>query len=190
MEEKMLNEKESLELISRMIQNTRNRMVESAGTPFLIWGYVTVAVSIIIWYLVAATGNDQWHFLWFVLPAIGAPATYLSLRKRKPQVKTYVDRVVSSVWTVFGCVAFAISILSFVRPLPILFLILLLMGMGTALTGAVTRFNALIIGGILGMLSSLLCLWMPGINQILVFAAVFVFMMIIPGHILNRVAMK
>lgn len=190
MEDKMLNEKESLELISRMIQNTRSRMVESAGTPFLIWGYATVAVSLIIWYLVTSTGNYQWHFLWFVLPAIGLPATYLSLRKREPQVKTYVDRVVSSVWTVFGCVAFAISVLSFVRPLPILFLILMLMGMGTALTGMVIRFRAVAVGGVLGMLSSLACLWIEGTDQILVFAAVFVFMMIIPGHILNRVASK
>lgn len=190
MEDKMLNEKESLELISRMIQNTRNRMVESAGTPFLIWGYATVAISLAVWYLVASTGNYQWHFLWFLLPAIGVPATYLSNRKREPHAKTYVDRVVSSVWVVFGCAAFAISALSFVRPLPILFLILLLMGMGTALTGVVIRFRAVVAGGWLGMLSSLACLWIEGADQILVFAAVFVFMMIVPGHILNRVASK
>lgn len=190
MEDKMLNEKESLELISRMIQNTRNRMVESAGTPFLIWGYVTLIISLVIWYLVTSTGHYQWHFLWFLLPAIGGPATYLSNRKRKPQAKTYVDRVVSSVWIVFGCVAFVFSLLAFVRPLPILFLILLLMGMATTLTGMVIRFRVVIVGGLLGVLSSLACLWLQGTDQILVFAAVFVFMMIIPGHILNRVALK
>lgn len=190
MEDKMLNEKESLELISRMIQNTRNRMVESAGTPFLIWGYVTVAVSLIIWYLVTEMGNDQWHFLWFLLPVIGAPATYLSNRKRKPQAKTYVDRVVASVWMVFGGVAFAVSVLSFFHTLPILFFILLLMGMGTAITGMVVRFPVLTVGGVVGMLSSFLCLWIGGIDRVWVFAAVFVVMMIIPGHILNRAASK
>ena len=42
MEERKLNEKESLELITRMIQNTKDRMAENSGTPFLLWGYVTV----------------------------------------------------------------------------------------------------------------------------------------------------
>lgn len=190
MEDKMLNEKESLELISRMIQNTRNRMVERAGTPFLIWGYATVAISLAVWYLITSTGNYQWYFLWFLLPVIGVPVTYLSNRKHRPQAKTYVDRVVSSVWVVFGCVAFVFSILAFFRPLPILFLILLLMGMATTLTGMVIRFRVVVVGGLLGMLSSLACLWLQGTDQILVFAAVFVFMMIVPGHVLNRVALK
>lgn len=34
MEERKLNEKESLELITRMIQNTKDRMAENSGTPF------------------------------------------------------------------------------------------------------------------------------------------------------------
>lgn len=38
MENKKLNEKESLELISQMIQNTRTRVEKDGGTPFLIWG--------------------------------------------------------------------------------------------------------------------------------------------------------
>lgn len=186
MEDKMLNEKESLELISQMIQNTRKRMVERAGTPFLIWGYVTVAIALVIWGLITATGQDEWLFLWLLLPVIGAPATYLVKRKYKPQAKTYVDRVVTSVWIVFGWVAVVVSVLSFWRMLPVLFLILLLMGMGTALTGMVIRFKALVAGGVLGILLSFGCLWMQGIDQILFFAAAFVFMMIVPGHILNR----
>lgn len=34
MENKKLNEKESLELISQMIQNTRTRVEKDGGTPF------------------------------------------------------------------------------------------------------------------------------------------------------------
>ena len=46
MENKKLNEKESLELISQMIQNTRTRVEKDGGTPFLIWGYGTVIISL------------------------------------------------------------------------------------------------------------------------------------------------
>ena len=38
MEERKLNEKESLELITRMIQNTKDRMAENSGTPFFAVG--------------------------------------------------------------------------------------------------------------------------------------------------------
>lgn len=38
MEERKLNEKESLELIAQMIQNTKNRLETNCGMPFLFWG--------------------------------------------------------------------------------------------------------------------------------------------------------
>mgnify|MGYP001534804673 FL=1 len=38
MEERKLDARESMELISRMIQNTRNRLENHAGRPFLVWG--------------------------------------------------------------------------------------------------------------------------------------------------------
>ena len=46
MEERKLNEKESLELIAQMIQNTKNRMETNCGMPFLLWGYTTVFTSL------------------------------------------------------------------------------------------------------------------------------------------------
>ena len=68
MENKKLNEKESLELISQMIQNTRTRVEKDGGTPFLIWGYGTVIISLLVWYMVASTGKYEWQYLWFLLP--------------------------------------------------------------------------------------------------------------------------
>ena len=42
MEDKKLNEKESLELITQMIQNTRRNLDTGSGNMFLVWGYVSV----------------------------------------------------------------------------------------------------------------------------------------------------
>ena len=39
MEERKLNEKESLELIAQMIQNTKNRLETNCGMPFLFGMY-------------------------------------------------------------------------------------------------------------------------------------------------------
>lgn len=63
MEERKLNEKESLELIAQMIQNTKNRLETNCGMPFLFWGYTTLFVSLLIWFLVVTTRNYYWQYL-------------------------------------------------------------------------------------------------------------------------------
>lgn len=189
MEERKLNEKESLELIARMIQNTKCKMAENAGTPFLWWGYATVVLSVLVWFLLKETGNGSWQALWFLLPALAFPATLWSRRKARKTVKTYIDRVVGYVWTVFGLGGFLVTCITmFVCNIPILFTVLLLMGMGTALTGLIVKMRLVTVGGALGALLSIGCFYVPGVDRILFFALAFVFMMVIPGHYLNRMA--
>ena len=54
MEERKLDARESMELISRMIQNTRNRLENHAGRPFLVWGYTTVGIALLnYWFNIA-----------------------------------------------------------------------------------------------------------------------------------------
>ena len=49
MEEKKFTEKESLELISQMIQATRKNLVKGQGNYFIIYGYTAAILSIIIY---------------------------------------------------------------------------------------------------------------------------------------------
>lgn len=192
MEEKALNEKESLELISQMIRNTQNRIEVGAGRPFLVWGYVTVFISLAVWYMVFTTHNPVWYKLWFALPLLGVLLTFLLCRNPVPGVKTYIDRVINYVWCVCGIAGFFISFVSmFIAHFPVLFIVVLLMGIGTTLTGLIIRFKPLAIAGIVGiLLQTVMCIFVAGINQILVFASIFVIMMIIPGHILNYYCKK
>ena len=174
MEDKELNEQESLKLITQMIQNTKFKMVKNAGTPFLVWGYMTVVTSLLVWYLLKETGNYNWQFLWFLMPAVSYPVTIYSQRKKQRMAKTYIDRIVGYVWVVFGLCG-----------LLILFVILLMMGMGTTLTGLIINMRLVTVSGVLGIFASLGCLYIDKFDQILLFALAFVFMMVIPGHYLN-----
>lgn len=127
----------------------------------------------------------------FLLPIIAGTGTYLSTRNQQPGIKTHLDKVINYIWLVFGITGFLISMLAmFFWQLPILFMVLLLMGMGTTLTGLVIGYKTVTICGTLGALSSIGCLFYPGLNQILIFAPVFIFMMVIPGHVLNHAARK
>ncbi len=185
MEERQLNEKESLELIARMIQNTQRKLEKSNGMPFLVWGYTTIVVSLLIWYFLSTTGDYRIHYLWFLIPVIAGPMMFVLIRKYEKGVKTYIDRVVGYVWIVIGVTGFMISITAmFFWNLPILFIVILLMGSGTAITGLVIRFTPIAVAGFVGIVLSLACLFTQGTDQILVFAGLFLVMMVIPGHIL------
>ena len=191
MENKQLSEKESLQLIAQMIQQSQYRLAKNAGTPFLIWGYMTAILSLVIWMLIRETANPQWNFLWLLLPAVCYPLmTYLNQRNER-MVKTYIDRIIGQVWTVFGIAGILISgVAMFLWHIPILFIILLLMGMGTALSGMIIKVRVLIICGALGALLSVGCLMIGGADQLIFFATAFLIMMVIPGHALNRMAAK
>lgn len=193
MEDKILTEKESLELISRMIQNTKMKMAKNSGVPFLIWGYVTIATSFIVWYMLTATDNYRWNYLWFLIPLIGGVLFlfYMKNKQKEVHARTFVDRTITNIWLVLGISAFVISLFSmFVYSIPILFLMILLMGIGTTLTGLTIGFKFLMICGLIGIIMSFSCLFIKNTDQILIFAAVFLIMMVVPGHVLNYVAAK
>ncbi|WP_436416744.1 hypothetical protein [Petrimonas sp.] len=187
MEERKLSEKESLELIAQMIRNTQQRMEKNSGVPFLIWGYTTVIVSLAVWYLLTSTGNYLWNWLWFTIPVVGFSLMLLTLKKQDTHPKTYIDRVINYVWIVIGISALFPSVAtSFMHDFPILFLVVLLISIGTAITGLIVKFLPLIISGFTGMCLSIVCLILKNTPEsILVFAALFLIVQVIPGHILN-----
>jgi hypothetical protein len=185
MEERQLTEKESLDLITKMIQSTREKVVRNAGTPLLVWGYSTVIISVAVWYMVSTTGNYLWNLLWFLMGISGLCYGYSLRRQKQVKTHTYIDRVLSTVWWVLGITTMVMSVVTFLAKVPILFVVLLLIGVGITISGFLIRCVAMIIGGILGTLSSLLFLWVTGVDMYLAFAVAFVLLCVIPGHILN-----
>lgn len=187
MEDKRISEKESLELIARMIRETQENTARYAAYPLLIWGYATVIMTLSIWALYMQTGMWQVHYLWFALPVAAGPLTFYFVRKdRKPKTRNYIDRITSQIWLVFGIVGWALSCLSFTHRIDILFIISLLMGMATTLSGLVSKYKPLSISGIIGTMLAFSLLFIQGMIQLPMFAAIFVVMMIVPGHIMNK----
>ncbi len=203
MEERKITEHESLEIINSMIRDTRTQLTREAGVPFLIWGYTTVAVS--LWEYAMHRLDLYWGWGWFALPVIGYLLTWLLSRRNngREYVKSYIDRAITAVWVVFGfSVLFAFGA-AFVYNISMFFMMTLLIGMGTAITGAIIRSKAVTTGGALSMLSSTIfavrhmlledcpeAIFTYQINDMLIFAAIFFLLMCIPGHILIHEARK
>ena len=203
MEEKKFTEKESLELISHMIQATRKNLVKDQGNYFIIYGYTAAILSVIIYTLLRMIPTPWWWAGWFLmfLPVI---ILLLKGKRNSPTVVTYTDSMVNKVWQVVGTlfsltvlVMLALSLLvgkcDFMLMLP---LCLLYASIGTAITGLVIREKCLSYTPFAGFVFAIYMLMNYMINNSidirwnLYFGLSFVIMMIIPGHVLNNKSEK
>ena len=53
--------------------------------PLLIWGYMTLLLSLVMWYVIER--YDYWtiQFIWFLLPVVCYPATRYFSRKDRSE---------------------------------------------------------------------------------------------------------
>ena len=203
MEEKKFTEKESLELISHMIQATRKNLVKDQGNYFIIYGYTAAILSVIIYTLLRMIPTPWSWAGWFLmfLPVI---ILLLKGKRNSPTVVTYTDSMVNKVWQVVGtlfsltvlvmlALSFIVGRCDFMLMLP---LCLLYASIGTAITGLVIREKCLSYTPFAGFVFAIYMLMNYTINNSidirwnLYFGLSFVIMMIIPGHVLNNKSEK
>lgn len=206
MEDRKLTEKESLEIITSMIARTKDRYIGN-GNIMLMWGYLCVSVSALVWIMLAVTHNPVWNWLWFLIWLIGGTLTPIMARREESDrgVKNYSDRVTSQMWSVVGFSAIAMTAICLglmlfggVDAWPTWFAFaLIIVPFAEIAQGIVFRESSMTAGGAVGMLIGIftLCCLVGGVTLYAVwfmplFMAAFVCMMVIPGHILNRKAKK
>lgn len=202
MEEKSLTEKESLEVITSMIARTKARYIGS-GNILLMWGYLVVFVSILVWIMLATTRQNVWNWLWFAIPVIGMPTTSIMARREKRAygAVTYSDKITSRLWTIFGvseiiltlmCLGFAV-----IGEVNCWFAMLvysqLVAPSAEIAQGLIVKEKSLIWGGVTGIVIGMItvCCVVGGIplsaNWFMpLFILAWVVMMIVPGHIINH----
>lgn len=192
MEDKSLTEKESLELIARMIKETQRNVARFAAYPLLIWGYLTIAIALVVWLSITVWNCVNSQYLWWLLPVVAGPLTVYYNRRDSNCVVTYMDRITGRIWLVFGIVGFLLSVFSFIsfevfqQAVDIYFMIPLLMAMGVILSGYVAKYRPMVLCGWVGMSLSFSLLFVGGVDRLLVFAALFAVIMVVPGHLLNQ----
>ena len=198
MEDKKLNEQESLSLIAQMIQNSKKGLVVGSGNSFLFWGYLTLTVSIAIFVLLYFTGSQSWFWLGSVIPAIGCLYIWWMSRRDGKRTMSYVDKVISNVWQIVGgtCAIIALLALNYGNNIAILPLLLLVLSVGAGITGSVIQeksfYNCAAFGIAisLGMLFNINTIVEGPLPQVFAFALAIVVVMIIPGHIVNHKAKR
>lgn len=198
MEDKKLNEKESLELITQMIQNTRRNLDAGSGNMFLLWGYVGALVTIVILAGVYWTKNPAWMQGFWAIPVLGYPVSMLLERKRQKRAKAYSDTVLVEIWSMLGCLCMGLVIATtftmhyeFILPL-----CALIISLGSIITGIIVRYKTFCLFSVVGLTIGLYMVIAAMVNDaptylsLVCFAVVLVFAMIIPGYMLNSEAKK
>ncbi|WP_075556210.1 hypothetical protein [Parabacteroides timonensis] len=204
MEERTLNEKESLALITQMINSSKKNMEIGQGNIMLIYGYFTTVLSIVLFVLISLTHNFIWSWGWMLMFVIWPIMSYRQ-RQRPPKVVTYTDKVISQVWQVMGWM-FIVTFLtigiiefSFARYIDFILMLplsLIYCGIGVSITGIIIQERWMTYTPLIAFIIAIYMLTMLIIGEkattlwYLYFGLSFVFMMIIPGHIVNNKAQK
>lgn len=196
METNNLSPEASLQVIETMLRKTSQRISNLGASQFLIWGYTTILVSILVFFLEPAMQGNV-HYLWMLIPVIGGILSWLTGKKeaQAPYSRSQVDRLMQVVWTVIGV---NVLISSFLFGVLSLLVVALMIGSATAITGFALRIRPLQVCSVLGL--GMLYLYFILVQYIglqiehryiyLVFAGIFFIINCIPGHYLYAAARK
>lgn len=82
--------KESLDIISKMMNDTRRNVMLGSRIPLLVWGWTSFAVSFSLYIGLRLSGNFNWNYAWFLILAIGWPLVII-LKPKQTGVSTGIS---------------------------------------------------------------------------------------------------
>lgn len=203
MEAGKLTPQESMELITSMIQSTKQRMALPDLRISLMWAVLSIVTAAAVWALIATTHNPWFSFVWFAIPAIGLPANMLLTEKTKCgcRTKSYLDKVRDSLWRSVGYIAIGLTIACFVAQqcgfpqawLAMLFYAFIIVGSGASVTGLLLRENSYVFGGLCSIFSGFAVIICTLCQVPLLYSWViplyilcFLLMFVVPAFIISR----
>lgn len=207
MKEQNLTSNESLDLITQMIARTRQRLERGSGNQLLFWGYLVVAVTILVNVAGYFLRSPKTGWIYFLIPIIGLPVSWLSQKRSRENsgVVSYSDYLTNSLWNIVIGIAVAsvLVCLGFlIVGFPVWIVMMLfgffVIGMAITMQGVIIREKSLVIGGSVGIIIGgfLTAGYISGAGAIMgmfvtpMFIITYIVMMIIPGYILNHKARK
>ena len=207
-ENKPLSEKESLALITQMINKARNSYHDT-GIGAIMWGAVVAFCSLVK--LSEIHFNYRLPFDIYLLTLVAIiPQIFITIREKKERkVKSYDDNFMDSLWLGFGISIFLMILIvniiahawkpagqdfNVLKELPGTFLLyeyiaplfLLLYGMPTFVTGAACKFKPMLWGGLLCWVCCVITLFTTVKIDLLLTAFSAVFAWLVPGIIMEQ----
>jgi len=192
--EKDLTPEESLQIIQKSISISRQNLREQSFF-YLYWGWVLIMASISHYFVLKYyLGTEQYQkagwsslILWgtFLFVALLIQFIIISRMKKRERVETHLDRYMKIIWSMAGILMGFMAFFSLkVGSTPPAF-ILAVTAMATAVSGLMLRFRILLFGSLVFLVSSVVAIYVSGLNQTLVVAVAMVLGYLLPGYILR-----
>lgn len=195
MEDRKINEVESLELISDMIRKTKKEAsLKQDYNQLLLYGYSAVALSVLVWFLIHFTENWSYQFVWFAMLVLYLWGTFTGKRNKTGAV-TYLESMLGNIWKIIGSM-FGLTIIAIVAigayvgkidfslmmPLSIIYA-----GIGVSMTGLVIKEKSFVWFPLVGLLAAVYMLLAGTFDNTwnLLFGLSFLLFMVIPAHIVR-----
>ena len=183
----MMTERESMELITSMINKAKNSFSER-GLLYIIWGWVILFCCITSFIGSYFFNYTKIYFVWLIVYiVIIFQVIYLRRVKNTKRTRTYTSEINAFVWIVFTiCMVLMIFICNIFKRYEIINpLLLVLYGMPTFLSGIIIKFKPLIIGSISCWVLSVMATFIKMDYQLILIAIAVIVAWLIPGYLLR-----
>ena len=107
-EEKQLSEKESLQLITDMIQKVKNSYHDKGVGP-LLWGTVVAIASFVSYLQMEYDFRLPFDIWWIVMGAIIPQVILINQDAKTQKIKRHEDAALNAVWLVYAITIFGLS---------------------------------------------------------------------------------
>ena len=209
--ETKFNEKESLALISEMIEQARGNIQKGSGSFMIFWGYYIAFIALLNVLLIFVLPNPNQSFLVWFLSILGWGVNLIMNKKvdKNAIIKTHIDRIISAAWRGFGIstTLFVIITIGYIHTmhnytdqsslLSILItpVIMLMTGMAEFITAKACRFKLFLTGAFIlwsGALCCLICYIFlhqySAVMQFIILSICMIAGFVVPGYRLNKLS--
>ena len=182
-ENPILSTQESLDIITRMIKQARGN-VSRSSIYLILWGSVAaianIGVAILLW-----LGHPHPYFVWLItIPAWIATFVINHRHRSNAMTRSHLDTVNMFLWYSYGVLVFTLVGFGYKINYQLNPVILLVSAVPAFVSGIMTKYRPLIVGGILFWVFGIICFLVSGPWQYLVGAVAVSCGHLIPGLML------
>jgi hypothetical protein len=184
-ENQILTTQQSLDIITRMIQQAHGNIKRSSAY-LILWG-VVIATANAGMFILMWTEYPRPYLVWLISVPAWMLTIYISFKQKKDSnVSSHFDTINACLWYSYGVIIFTIILFGAKINYQLNPVILLMSAIPSFVSGIVIKFRPLIIGGILFWVFGILCFLVEGPWQYLVGAIAVTTGHLVPGLMLRK----
>ncbi|WP_290389145.1 hypothetical protein [uncultured Duncaniella sp.] len=165
MEDKKLTPQESMALITKMIEDSKQRIATPDTRVSVMWATLSIVTSVIVGILCLITHDPRYNYIWLAIPIIGYPLNFsMGRKKAKRHEKTYVEYVNDGIWRIVGYITIALTAICLIYDaigypqiwIAMFYFAFIVVGFAAAMTGVILKEKSYVFGGIFSIVAGLI----------------------------------